>query len=483
MKLRDSALFLEPRHVPANHPAPSPDHDPHLSYPSVRPWTGGGADDSTPVEIDLTTDPEAMPDGSFDPTLWIGAGKEWSDDLPACVKAERDAARAIPPTISNVVVPPGDTTPVSRLIDPDPEYQPSDTQTCQLGAPAYCPEPPTFIPDGSNIFNVSQLRQLLSHSLPHQPVLQAGFNSAWLAGSTSIMFDATFRVPLWTEHLLTDFRVFEEKLRKWNASQCWLERFSNTCTLLEEASVIAECRSALEYVPYSRPVPGFSPAVILNTTDLTVLLSDEWLNDELMNGGSEYILRKSGARNRRRIINCLFVRALSNIRERSSVYSPRRYSALETSIVNGDVDRLYIPLHVYGNHWTLLEMNLVSRTFSYADSLNDNTAPPPRTMKLLQWWITGLQPHANAPNACFEVSPPSFIMPRQWDTFSCGVVVLSTLAHIILNYPPWSPDTYQLERMRWFLRMSDYLVEVCCLCDNSVPQSNAKYSESNNPAL
>lgn len=75
---------------------------------------------------------------------------------------------------------------------------------------------------------------------------------------------------------------------------------------------------------------------------------------------------------------------------------------------NGEVDILHISTHVNNSHWTLLSVDIVDLTY-------------------------------------------------QQDSYSCGVVVLSTLAHHLLHYEPWSTRTENEHLTHWFLRLTNGL--------------------------
>jgi Ulp1 family protease len=191
-----------------------------------------------------------------------------------------------------------------------------------------------------------------------------------------------------------------------------------------------------------------SRAAHLTTQDLALFLSAEWLNDEMINAGTDYILRRLMPGSRIRILNCLFTQRLGNIRAQSEKY-PTSFSLIEKAIRRRLVDAVWFPLHVSGNHWMLLKIDLVAKTIVYADSLYG--LPPMEEISLVQWWLKSLLSIAED----FSVIKPDFKCPRQQDGHSCGVIVLSTLASLLLNYDPWTPMLAESQRMEWFLRLSE----------------------------
>jgi Ulp1 family protease len=202
---------------------------------------------------------------------------------------------------------------------------------------------------------------------------------------------------------------------------------------------------------------GLSSAVHLTTQDLALFLSSQWLNDEMINAGTDYILRRLKPGSRVRILNCLFIQALGNHRAQRETYTPPTFSSIERAIRAGIVDVVWFPLHVGGNHWTLLKIDLVSRTIVYADSLYG--LPPIDELALVQWWLKSLLSISED----FSVIEPDFVCPRQQDGHSCGIIILSILASVLLQYEPWIPAHAQAHRMEWFLRFCETFADGVCL--------------------
>ena len=96
---------------------------------------------------------------------------------------------------------------------------------------------------------------------------------------------------------------------------------------------------------------------------------------------------------------------------------------LDHLITDNKLDTIYAPLHVDGSHWTLLQIDLQTQQYAYGDSLHPSTQAPPELIDFLNWWLKSLAPGLN-----LILSSHRLIMPQQEDSFSCGVVILSTLA-------------------------------------------------------
>ncbi|KAH9933100.1 hypothetical protein B0H21DRAFT_835847 [Amylocystis lapponica] len=198
--------------------------------------------------------------------------------------------------------------------------------------------------------------------------------------------------------------------------------------------------------------PGFSSAVDLRTMDLATLLSHDWLDDELINAGLDFVMCQLDENSRVRLVNCLFIQMLTTA-EACCEYRPCSPSSLDLAIQANKVDELFLPLHVHGNHWTLLHLDLAAFTFSYADSRDPHASPPANTIHLLEWWLRILRPHFSVMKLSLA-STPRLTAPVQTDSGSCGIVVLSTIASELLGYEPWTQKSYAVHRLQWFLHLT-----------------------------
>ncbi|KAJ7036205.1 hypothetical protein C8F04DRAFT_875622, partial [Mycena alexandri] len=223
-------------------------------------------------------------------------------------------------------------------------------------------------------------------------------------------------------------------------AQAWLHRAAAAADLIDPVN---ECLAMFEYLPWDTIVPGLSSAVQLTTEDLASFLSNAWLNDEMINAGVDYILQRVGPGSRIRILNCLFIQSLRNAHGKQTNYHPPSFSPIERAI---HANFVWFPLHISGNHWTLLKIDLLTKTIAYADSLGGTFLK--EELALVRWWLKGLGDCAK-----FEVIKPDFPCPRQHDSSSCDIIVLSILASVLLNFDMWTSETAQAQRTKWFLRL------------------------------
>ncbi|KAJ6546747.1 hypothetical protein DFH09DRAFT_1320919 [Mycena vulgaris] len=420
---------------------------------------GGGTDSPAPIDVTTTDDEDSFnSDGGsahYNPTDWIGAGKTWSNSLPSAVKRARNTARCVPHNARLAVIP-DDKMPVSDMLFEALPNPSTDTR------------PASFSTEPANIVESTTHHwcYTLFTTIPFLPTLRGSFNDAWISGSKSICFPhlpGKF-YPLWTENFLSEIKSFVSKRSRWQSATEWLKGLQ----LPQDephTSLLNRAWRVLGRLPWDGVVPGLSCAVHLTMPDLASFLGTDWLNDEMINAGADWILRRLEPWSRVRIINCLFIQSLANARTAAGggSYNPAQFSPIDKAILAGIVDNLYFPLHVSGNHWTLLKIDLVAKTISYTDSLGAlGRSPPAEELALVRWWLKSLLPDSPS----FSLVPPDFPYPRQTDGHSCGIIVLSTLAMILLDYDAWSPDHAECHRLQWFLNLSETLAspgETVCL--------------------
>ncbi|KAJ6504529.1 hypothetical protein DFH09DRAFT_943717 [Mycena vulgaris] len=411
---------------------------------------GGGTDSPAPIDVTTTDDEDSFnSDGGsahYNPTDWIGAGKTWSNSLPSAVKRARNTARCVPHNARLAVIP-DDKMPVSDMLFEALPNPSTDTR------------PASFSTEPANIVESTTHHwcYTLFTAIPFLPTLRGSFNDAWISGSKSICFPhlpGKF-YPLWTENFLSEIKSFVSKRSRWQSATEWLKGLQ----LPQDephTSLLNRAWRVLGRLPWDGVVPGLSCAVHLTMPDLASFLGTDWLNDEMINAGADWILRRLEPWSRVRIINCLFIQSLANACTAAGggSYNPAQFSPIDKAILAGLVDNLYFPLHVSGNHWTLLKIDLVAKTISYADSLGAlGRSPPAEELALVRWWLKSLLPDSPS----FSLVPPDFPYPRQTDGHSCGIIVLSTLAMILLDYDAWSPDHAECHRLQWFLNLSETL--------------------------
>jgi Ulp1 family protease len=207
---------------------------------------------------------------------------------------------------------------------------------------------------------------------------------------------------------------------------------------------------------------GFGQAVTLRSDRLALLLTNNWLDNEMINAGMDYMVQELKADSSIALANSLLLEHLRMVRSRGS-YFPS-CNRLAQRIHNCQVTIIHFPVFVNGNHWTLLSVDIDMFTYSYSDSRSPSAKLNTGVFDTVQWWLHELRPDLRSNQ--LERSDAEYNMPTQTDSNSCGVVVLSTLAAHLFGYEPWTQESYASHRMMWFLRLSEAMQD-SDTCENN----------------
>lgn len=197
---------------------------------------------------------------------------------------------------------------------------------------------------------------------------------------------------------------------------------------------------------YGLVLPTKSSDVQVSSEDLCCLLGNRWLSNWNIDPIIHLINRfAAGDSISTRALSLSETMALSEISREDSVVTTSLLADLELEIKSGHVTRILAPAFVNSNHFTLFSINFMQHTYAYADSLSSSATLPKRYATALGRWAKHVSNHPfTAKNS------PSFTLPPQNDTFSCGVVVLSAIASIMIESPAWSKQHADLFRLLWF---------------------------------
>ncbi|VDB87010.1 unnamed protein product [Peniophora sp. CBMAI 1063] len=435
----------------------------HCDLPPLPGRIGGSGEvsgrplaSSRPESISSDSDDDVA---AFVSSEWLGRGLVWHSGLPPYVRAARNLARCIPSRALHFFIPSSNTS-VAEVLADSTRF-PALERSC--APPVYTMHPPNVLtcPPASDRYRdeLHALRALLFASLSHDTLLRSTFDDAWLSGVGSITFASHPEVhyPLWVEHLLGEVSIVVPKYHRWTYAVQWLSAVEDMHADDRTLALVEGCREVLDAIPWIATAPNPSPAVQLTTVHLATLLSHTWANDEQLNAGADWIMRHGVPRDSRmRIANSNLLGALRLARARSEVYVYRPSSSLDRAIRNGSVDTLEIIVHTHEEtHWAAITLDLHDFTFTYRDGkyLRDTAAPD--DLQLLLWYLQSLNPRYAG-----KTFRPASVMhhsPRQHDSHSCGINLLSTILHDHTEetYYGWSQEFYAAARLEWFLRLAD----------------------------
>ncbi|KAG9106256.1 hypothetical protein FRC07_008894 [Ceratobasidium sp. 392] len=252
-------------------------------------------------------------------------------------------------------------------------------------------------------------------------------------------------------------------------SKRWVEQqMSSDAVASDNQTIALECLNRLDSGPL-RASDGH-----LSDTHLFDLLSNRWLCDEHLNACGQYINERSIDKSIG-ISSTFFIQNLRDYRTRhSGVWAPRKPHKLDKLVVSEEIRTILIPTHTPG-HWSLIVIDIPSRSYSYTDSLDLNHQQAPGDIiPLLDWWFSSVLNVAYT----LRAAPRSFQAASQFDSYSCGPFVMSTMAQLMLHTGIWSSEQAALHRMRWFLALTEpeksfQETDVIDLCDSDNPVSSS----------
>ncbi|KZV67782.1 hypothetical protein PENSPDRAFT_610974 [Peniophora sp. CONT] len=394
---------------------------------------------------------------------------EEGSSLEASAESFTTSSAHIPSTIPLNVVDrfvPDRTLPVTQALA---QHPPMSREAQPLNFDNTCPvlvadEPNTLIaPAGSIDFarELSRLHLDLVWLSRHAVTLRRQLPQAEARGLRSLRVSETQRLPLWVISLANEILPVQELLARWDEGRRWLQRGGTAESELQSIDIALDL---LDNIPWSARVPNQNRAIHLSTLELASLLSNRWLNDEILNAGNDWTIRRVAAEAAREqvalstaIANVYFLPSLRNARSMHPAYRVRPRSALDQGIRTGSITRLHVPANPGGNHWAGYYIDLRSWTYTYIDSLGGSANA--RDIEHLNWYLHALRPDEPSNRRLARALQPAVVAPIQQDSFSCGVVYLDTLASLHAGTPAWSPARAREARIDWFIRLSSLFQE------------------------
>jgi hypothetical protein len=196
--------------------------------------------------------------------------------------------------------------------------------------------------------------------------LDAAFGQAWFDGRRSII-DSRYkdsRLPLWTIQFWKDMVEAVKKRAMWQASDEWIAKNMKDAASMKDGEAAREIMGTL-----SRGTPLRALGSLTTMDTLTILLSEHWFDDEIMN----MLLANIAARIRSdpKLADVVVAPISFHLRLRDgfkkkcygkeAVTELHRYKAY----VDGGKTILYMSANVRECHWVPFRVDFRKREFSY----------------------------------------------------------------------------------------------------------------------
>ncbi|KAJ8700697.1 hypothetical protein PTI98_003700 [Pleurotus ostreatus] len=304
------------------------------------------------------------------------------------------------------------------------------------------------------------LQMLLTRSLPSKTTLQQierKYGKTWMNGMNSLIDprydDGRDRFPLYALTLWKQLGRVVDQQESWQKALVWLEAEERSADPLVGA-MITSAIGRLDELGWDVPLQYLRGSA--STSLLSALFSNEWLSSDHMDMAAEElslrIVDDGQAHLKIRVAPVAFANSLADAARYKQAYSKRQTPLLcryEREVTAKELERLYFPIHVHGNHWIAGFIDFSSKTFGYGDSLAGQGSWPPDTfVRAVRRWLDYLDLGA------FTNEHDSLLHGDQTDMFSCGVATLNTIAHVVFGDPLWSQKRNVRERISWFNRLS-----------------------------
>lgn len=305
---------------------------------------------------------------------WIGTEKIYPSTAPQFIRNARATVLALPEEFRVLI--PKAALPVTRLIALHiPEIS---NEIISVKATAWFSND---IP-GSNVTAILQTRPIPNRE--HLRSLEAAFGQAWFNGSKSIIDsrynDGRDRLPLWSLTLWEIMSEIHMQQAKWKRSYLWLEeqrkRYEDneaTTNAIEKAVTILSIMGWKTTVSYQNATAR---------TDILFpqLLSWDWVNDELINSMMERLssrLKKSDIGDKKKIMIASLpfankIMAWQTLKK-SGPYTKKNGAGVlvlyEKHVKKNGIKRLYLPVHINGNHWIAAYIDFEKEKMAYGEKL------------------------------------------------------------------------------------------------------------------
>lgn len=281
------------------------------------------------------------------------------------------------------------------------------------------------------------LSKALSDELESRPI------SCW--HSLKVSYGSqTIHVPTWVLKPWQHLRNMVSHCQAWQKARAKLTDYMQASASMQQLAERISQQVCL--LPFDSTLPRLPH---LRTSSLPGLIGSGWLSEDYINSGADLINSHPQWPAKLRVLNSYFIRHAELSFERHKTWIPGSWSALDHDVATGAIDELLIPVHS-PSHWTQLYVNLKRRSYAYSDTLSSKTfKAPPEIIGLFHKWLNCILDDNITLSPLFR----PFELGQQLDSNSCGVAVLSSMAHYALggDFLPWSQADTEEHRLRWTL--------------------------------
>ena len=224
---------------------------------------------------------------------------------------------------------------------------------------------------------------LLSRSVPSGDFikkLDAASGQAWFDGAKSVV-DHRFnngrdRLPLWIISFWKEVARCQGLQSLWNESISWLDREGSRSKGKTPPELIQQAQKLLGSVAWDSRM-SFCNGMV-STPELAKFLGTYWLSDEHINMMVEELLLdlNNNPKHKVQLVSLSFVMEISRVHEKLKLSDSAKKKTwlwkFEQQVKEGDLEKLYFPLHIRQTHWVAGMIDFKRRTFSFGMRFNDH---------------------------------------------------------------------------------------------------------------
>ncbi len=180
---------------------------------------------------------------------------------------------------------------------------------------------------------------------------------------------------------------------------------------------------------------SFKKNVALTQKDFDILTKNGWINDEIVNYYFAMIAEQCAKKNLKvQVFSSFFL--VKFIRDYD--YYPVRNWTKKAGFKLEEMDKILVPVHVDGNHWSLAIINIAKRRLEYYDSMHRKNNV---VLDKLEKFINDEIKHHKGPNSLLSMKEnrweryiPDHI-PLQLNGNDCGIFMLMYAKYAANNKP------------------------------------------------
>ncbi|KAF7300831.1 hypothetical protein MKEN_01309000 [Mycena kentingensis (nom. inval.)] len=379
---------------------------------------------------------------------FIGVGKKYTPKtVPPHVSSELNC-RLQPPDSFTANYPPKDLPITTFIAHKLPAL--SSSLVSIKAAEWFSTAPPTNITP-EQLWAVVEQRVLPPQALITQ--LREAAGQRWFDGAKSIRdprYKSEVFLPLWIVGAYKQLADMLQQQSLWrDAARTVAGYIVRQKPVADAFSSLADVFGTLGWASDTTHGAFIFPAFTFVPLLRSVPLSDE-ITQAMVNDLRERLAEQPELEKQHYICGSRLYVVLDQLKTKSRLLTdeglPLRLKEIEERVRRNPELVVWIPL-LRNKHEEVIRVDFKRKTIAYGDSIKD-FAPPKNLLSSVQTWVKkrfGLS---------FEIKGRALRSGQQQDSFSCIPAAINMIAAAIFGDDLWTPEKREVDRVRWFVRLS-----------------------------